>query len=188
MLCILYIAWDETHRKIEHFSFLLVGSPLGNVYFTHIGLWSSWFDRLGGATMLEGIWNIKIFHRQHVLQGLHSGIQSFSDLQKRGAQQLWNKLGEWHILVIIIGHQAAFLYCACSNVQGSQWEHSGKPLDTSALHKFPTQIFQLTGNSSTVGWRSCGTDCKANSTVHWKKDQSQLLLSPLHSLSWEWRV
>ena len=70
----------RTHGEVETLSFLLVSSPLNNVCLAHIGVRGSWFDRLCGLAMLEGIWNIKVLHSEHVLKGLHGGIKSLPHL------------------------------------------------------------------------------------------------------------
>ena len=76
------LSQDATYRKIEHFCLLLVGSPLGDVDLAHVGLGGGRLHRLRGPAVLEGVRDVKVLHGQHVLQGLHGGIQSFSNLEK----------------------------------------------------------------------------------------------------------
>lgn len=78
---------DTTYCKIKHFCFLLVGSSFGDVDLAHVGLRGGRLYRFCRPTVLESIRDVEVFHSQHVLQGLHGGVQGFSHLGKTACQQ-----------------------------------------------------------------------------------------------------
>lgn len=73
----------RTHWEVEYFRLLLVGPPLGYIHLAHVGLRRHRLDGLGGAAVLEGVGDVKVLHRQHVLQRLHGRIQGLSHLRRR---------------------------------------------------------------------------------------------------------
>lgn len=69
-----------THGEVESFRLLLIGSSLADVGFAHVGVGGGRFHRLGGLAVLEGLGNVKVFHGEHVLEGLHGCVKCLPHL------------------------------------------------------------------------------------------------------------
>ena len=80
-----WVNWpkSESHREVEALRLLLVGAPLGHVGLAHGRVGGGRLHRLGGLAVLEGLGHVEVLHRQHVLQGLHGGVQSLPHLGDR---------------------------------------------------------------------------------------------------------
>lgn len=70
----------RTHGEVETFRLLLIGSSLTDVCLAHVGVGGGWFHWLGGLAMLEGLGNVKVFHSEHVLKGLHGCVKRLPNL------------------------------------------------------------------------------------------------------------
>lgn len=111
-----------THRKVERFCLLLVRPPLGHVQLAYVGLGSHRLNGFSGATMLKGIWYIKVFHCQHVLQCLHGGIQGLPHLHRRRAKNMMNKAS--HVTHFLYFSFIFMMYWLLNN-KWSQYELRG---------------------------------------------------------------
>lgn len=80
MPCLCALICPRTHSEVEALSLVLIGSSLHNVCLAHVGVRGSRFDRLSGLAVREGLRHIKVLHCEHVLKGLHGGVQSLPHL------------------------------------------------------------------------------------------------------------
>lgn len=111
----------STYRKIKHFCLLLVCSPFGDVDLAHVGLRGSRLYRLCGPTVLEGVRDIKVLHGQHVLQGLHGGIQGFSHLGKHVDRKPLASGCIWHLQVLFLTITLFLPHKASRRQAGQRW-------------------------------------------------------------------
>lgn len=100
-----------THCEVECLRLLLVGSPLGDVQLAHVRLGGHGLDGFGGAAVLEGVGDIKVLHRQHVLQRLHGGVQGLSHLHRCAKKRIGSEA---------VTLKARLRFCTCRRTEGQK--------------------------------------------------------------------
>lgn len=102
-----------THGEVESFRLLLIGSSLADVGFAHVGVGGGRFHGLGGLAVLEGLGNVKVFHGEHVLEGLHGCVKCLPHLTQTHTETHTHNSLTLDLLGHISKTRKALLHHAC---------------------------------------------------------------------------